>query len=756
MAITEEAKAVIDEEERVLREVLVSLEDQDRRSYDRLKIESERAREFTSRIVASSRDVDKQMLASDEAVAHGLSKMKREELKVLAKLLDSPYFARLVVEEKDARGVPKSIEYRIGSEANSECRILDWRKAPASKLYYEFKEGDEYSELILGREREGRVLLRHKLEIKKGELLHVSCRLGEFSKVNGEWQAGSGSRRARAFELPDVQSLITAEQFRTITEDADTAVVIQGIAGSGKTTVALHRLGWLRRQQGADAADGRCVVIVKSEALRTYIERSLPAIGLENVPVVTFHQWLEPMIASIWRFHGQGDEDSRPTLINSGDLGERRLKESQAIEQASEAYVADQLRRLRALFAGATVLSDSTRARIQKKFAEVESVETKPRPLLPVLQEVIAIAEAEVPTENPVRATWRDIERRLQLYREDLLTLLSKPELIIEHDRTNLIDRELVSRIAKLTKERFEQGEIEMSDVALISRFAQLKTGRLHSRAALPGTNNSGAGEGTELYSQITVDEVQDYSPSEIALIIDSVNKKEQLTLVGDAGQELRSQGAFVGWSRLTSLLGRHNASRFVELTVSHRSTLPIMRFAAHLGGRDLVREGRPGKPPLWYRCRKEQSAVTEALGWLERVTTRERNASVAVLCRDLAQARYLVSLLRPTFGEGVRQFDPRDLSAEEGIFVSDIVSVKGLEFPYILLWDVSVDKYEDDPLSRNLLYVAATRAIDRLALVTWRKPSPLLPRRSDLVRVVREEIEEEESPGREKPLFSE
>src|SRR5262245_51185384 len=128
MAVTPEAEALIAAEERCLESVLVELENQRGSGARRFAHEAKRAQDLSSQIVAAKRDVDKQMLASDEAVAHGLTKLKKEEVESIEKLLERPYFARIVLEENEGEKT-RTIEFRLGSASNLECRIIDWRRA---------------------------------------------------------------------------------------------------------------------------------------------------------------------------------------------------------------------------------------------------------------------------------------------------------------------------------------------------------------------------------------------------------------------------------------------------------------------------------------------------------------------------------------------------------------------------------------------------------------------------------------------------
>jgi len=664
MTLTPDQLTTIEEEKNILSSVLSSLQRQVNYHASRLRSEADRARELTSSLVAARRAEDKQMMASDEAVSHALKDRKEEELATLGKLMEKPYFARIVIEEEVGDDF-KEREYRIGFQANPECRIIDWRKAPISKLYYQYKEGDDFSEEIQGQERSGRVLLRNRVEIDKGEVHRISCRHGELQKTSEGWRAVMSPGRSRTGgdynKLPPVLSLITAEQFRAITEDVETAVLIQGIAGSGKTTVALHRLSWLLHENNSDLSPEECVVIVLSPSLQAYIQSSLPELQIDGMRVLTYKEW------------------------------------------------AGQLLELKKPFARPVDTCGSSVNRVKRSMA-----------LLKALEEFIAKGVSPI-TSSPIEAAI-DI----------LLKVLQHPADILRHDETKLIDADLIAR----TRQRFlanrEKGVFDEADDALILRVHQLfaeKQGRPRKR-----------------YRHVVVDEVQDLGPSQLATVIGSVEALHQLTLVGDVAQNLDESGSFPGWEKLMQhwQFGS-DMSRYLTLEVSHRSTLPIMKFAEHVQGKSTVKDGRQGRVPIWFRCGKESRGIAAIIDWLGRAVEKYPGALTAVLCRDRQEAKYAYSVLAPTFGPTVRLGDESSFSLEEGIVVSEIRQVKGLEFCNVLLWNPSSKSYGTSSLERNLLYVGITRAEENLCLVSWSRPSKLLPSpTSNLVRYLDLRLEEE------------
>ncbi len=673
MALQDDAKNIISHEETVLASVYDSLRSQRSRDVSRFGIENERARALTSQMVGAQRVEDKAMLASDEAVSHTLSDQKKRDVSTIDTLLKKPYFARIELQEEDQSGKVKVIEYKLGTAANPDCRIVDWRKAPIAKLYYEYKEGDEYSEEILGKERTGRVAVRNTLDIEKESLSKVVCRLGTFEREGGDWiQRGDASeRRTRrvAGELPEILSLITAEQFRMITEDAESAILIQGIAGSGKTTVALHRLAWLLHEENSPLKPAEAIVVVLSNVLKGYITRTLPKLEVHHVRVLTFKELAaETLCAQLPHL-----VESRGVLRRPADgsgRGIERVKKSMAILHALEEFV----------------------------------------------------------RKNP---------NSLDSYEQTLVKILSEPNIILENDETGLIDKELIKATRERTIQNIEHRTIDSADDALLLRLIELRTGNLNLKDGTPGR-----------YGHIVIDEVQDCSPVELACVVGGVKNPKDLTIVGDTSQRLDPHSTFPGWDKLRERWAfKDSMSRYMSLTVSHRSTLPIMKLADHIQGRDLVTEGRPGRVPIWFRCRKESDGIGAARDWLYKAMEKYPGNVTAVLCRDNHEAKFVVSLLAPTFGGAVRLGDELSFSFDEGIIVAPIKAVKGLEFTNVLIWNPSERTYPAHEETRNALYVAATRAEENLCIVSWARPSSVLPSfNSPLVRGIDMTPEEEDA----------
>lgn len=241
----------------------------------------------------------------------------------------TPYFGRMVLEEG-----PRRQQVLLGKVGVVEqgLAICDWRDAPVSRLYYEYDEGDEYEEQLGGRTREGTLALRRRVDIREGSLVEVQAGATALRmRTDGSWAAPSSRREERDdHRLPDIVSLITREQFQVVTRADAGVVLLRGRAGSGKTTVALHRIAYLHFQDPARFRPDRMMVVMFNKALQTYISRVLPELGVGGVAVETFHGWANRML----RLGGYN-----PTFQASTAPAVARLKRHPAVGELLRAHV---------------------------------------------------------------------------------------------------------------------------------------------------------------------------------------------------------------------------------------------------------------------------------------------------------------------------------------------------------------------------------------------------------------------------------
>jgi DNA helicase-2/ATP-dependent DNA helicase PcrA len=601
------------------------------------------ARDLTSQIVATRRGEDKAALASDEAVAHGLAHLRKNKSSGLESLAEQPYFARVVMVEEGTE-----IEFKLGTASFPQQRIIDWRKAPISKLYYDYREGEDFSETIQGQDRNGIIQLRRSYQGVENQLHRIETAQGVITRTNQGWRVQSIHPSLSRTEehdghLPPILSLITAEQFALITRNAQKPIVIQGIAGSGKTTVALHRLAWLLHEDNSDAEPEKCLVVMFNRSLKAYVETTLPELKIRSVPIRTFSQWANDLLNDLIgpRPRGTFEKGRELELFKSSSLCLKLLFE----------YVAEKPH-------------SKNKSFVEDLFEFYSSLQKK----------------------DPL---WR----RWELVRDQL-------------------------------KSQTEKKICELQDDPLLLHLIYAEHGFYPARSA----------KSLGLCDHLVIDEAQDFGSVEIRALLNALDHERTVTIVGDVAQKIVGGRDFGGWDELLKDAG-FTETMPISLTVSFRSTQEIMEVAEHLRGQKFSQKentssGRRGPPPTFRRV-ENPTVLPHRIGqWIAARQKDSPRSLSAILCRWPKQAVQLMEELRKIGYPAVRLGHRENFDFSPGITLTNVHQVKGLEFRNVLIVEPSEENYKSTSEEEaNLLYVAVTRAEERLDFIGTQKASSLLPK---------------------------
>jgi DNA helicase-2/ATP-dependent DNA helicase PcrA len=263
----------------------------------------------------------------------------------------SPYFAHLRLAED---GRERDVCLGRATWIRGDVRVVDWRHAPVARVFYRHRQGESYEERFGGRRVEGRVTARRTLAIRAGRLERVDAPEGSFLRdpdVEGGWRRGpaaaprllggqgaalrahglgagagrrlgtdpGGARRRADKRLPEIAGLLDPEQYELIGRPAPGLLGVRGSAGSGKTTVALHRIAHLAYQDPRlDSA--RTLVLTFSPALRDYVGHVLPALGVERVRPLAFAEWAAAQRQRLWPELPRAAGDDAPAPVRRAKL----------------------------------------------------------------------------------------------------------------------------------------------------------------------------------------------------------------------------------------------------------------------------------------------------------------------------------------------------------------------------------------------------------------------------------------------------
>jgi DNA helicase-2/ATP-dependent DNA helicase PcrA len=599
----------------------------------------------------------------------------------------SPYFAHLQLAEDD-----ESRDLFLGRATciDSGLRIVDWRNAPVSKIFYRYRQGEDYEETFGGRRREGYVKARRTLRIRDARLDRIEAPEGIFLEDGGAWnqleearsklrggeatamrghEVGEaegrrlgtdleGSRRRADKRLPEITGLIDPAQFELITRPGAGFLTIRGSAGSGKTTVALHRIAYLAYADEQIDSD-RTLFLVFSGALRNYVRHVLPALGVENVRIATFHDWAAELRRRHFPHLPKDYRDDAPAEV-------QRLKLHPGSAEALERHIA----------------------------------------------------------ETPGPRTGRQAI-------DDFMSALTRADLLrecCEHHSPGAFSRDAIRRAVEWNRRRHEEifggsgdGETGLNpeDDALLLRAWQLRVGPLRYRQERPLR-----------YRHVAIDEVQDFAPVEVRVLLDCLDREQSITLAGDTQQHVAAQGGFTSWSEFLQQLGVPG-SAVETLRVSYRSPREIVQFARAVLG-DLAEDEDPetprsGPPVELFRFTDRGACVVFLGDVLAELMSEEPLASVAILTPSAESSQLYYEGLSRGELPGLRRVTQGDFTFAPGVEVTEIEQAKGLEFDYVILVDVSPAHYPDDAPARRRLHVGATRAVHQLWLTCVGTPSRLV-----------------------------
>jgi DNA helicase-2/ATP-dependent DNA helicase PcrA len=707
--------------------------------------------------------------------------LTRAELQIMLVDANAPYFGHLRLRERVAGRGEVERDVLIGratfTDSKARVHIVDWRNAPVSQLYYCYPEGSDYEETFGEREVEGDIVARRTLTIEKGELLRVACPQGVWVKDQGRspgapatWRRtelplhelaggersatrplprrgvlGAGPEEAQRLDrhLPEIAALIDPRQFEIMTGRSSGVVVIQGGAGSGKTTIGLHRLAYLNFAHPDRFPAKRMVVVTQGAALAAYIGQVLPALGVPSVPVLTFQEWAERELrrAIPWLRATVSDDvvpavtrvKSHPALLHELE----RRATAPAAKRGRNAVVelwAD-------LLTDRPLLSSLLHHQDELRVSEAD-IDEAHRLMVTRVNAIVSRDPRERPPEK--KKSWakrRAAERARVEELKDIRTWTSLGQP--DSPRGKSVDDDLPEHVRRVEAERDEvdddenvRGEIGIDGERTEDDLPILDVDDL---AILLRANQLLRKSDSPLH-HLFVDEAQDLSPTKLAALIGktapgghpgSGRQVPSVTLAGDTAQRLFLDNGFGDWRAVLGHLGLAHVA-IEPLRIAYRSTREILALARHAMGPlpiDVPAEARrSGAPVEAFSFSAVGAAVAFVAEALRDLLVREPRATVALLARYPEQAdRYFEGLRRAEVAS-LRRVRAQDFTFRPGIDVTDVRQVKGLEFDYVVMLDVNATSYGADDESRHLFHIAATRAAHQLWLVVTGQPSALIP----------------------------
>lgn len=595
-----------------------------------------------------------------------------ERKRKLMKLGQSPYFGRIdFINRDNERSVIYIGIYSFADEAQRTNLIYDWR-APVSSMFYDFELGEAFYATPSGTIH-GSIALKRQYKIRDGRMefmiendinIHDDVLQRELAKSSDE-------------KMKNIVATIQRDQNAVIRNEDARVMVIQGVAGSGKTSIALHRIAFLLYRFRDTIAARDILIISPNKVFADYISNVLPELGEEHIPEMGMEELAADLLESKYKFQTFFEQVSMLLDEHDPDFIERiRYKSSfeflsklnqYLIHVENNYFTAADLR------VGGIIVPS---AFILQRFKAYHRVPILKRPELVVkdVQTYLRDATRRKLKGNEKTKIWESIPRMFRfsnvqdLYR-DFYSWVGKPGFFrIDHSMT-----------------------LEYADVFALIYFRIRLEG-------LPAYDH---------VKHLLVDEMQDYTPVQYAVLSRLFICKK--TILGDVSQTVNPYSA----SSAETIERVFPQADIVKLFRSYRSTMEITAFAQRITPNpDIIPMERHGNEPAMIRFSSGAEEL-EAIGQMIHDFRSSGKHSLGIIFKTLRQAEEAYEVLK---AQGVHLLTADSTSFKEGAVITTAHLAKGLEFDEVIVPFASAQNYRSE-VDRSMLYIACTRAMHQLTL---------------------------------------
>ncbi|CAM4226349.1 RNA polymerase recycling motor HelD [Listeria booriae] len=688
-----------------------------------------------------------EFLAERELTHHHRDKA----LQILRKLKDSPYFARVDFTPDDTNETtPIYIGIAgLSNETEDDYLIYDWR-APISSMYYDFSPGPaEYAsmEKIIS----GTMDLKRQFIIRHGELqsmFDTNVAIGD--ELLKEVLGNNASDK-----MKNIVATIQKEQNQIIRNIKNNYLIVQGVAGSGKTSVALQRAAYLLYHYKEKLNNDNMLLFSPNPLFSSYIASVLPDLGETSIQQLTFQAYVEKRLGKHLTIESPFSQmEYLLTTENAARKAGIRFKASLAFKEYIDQY-AEQLSTGGLVFKnialrGNIIISKEAIGAYFYSLDHTISIPNRMSMTKDWLLEELAFLEKEERDKDWVK----DEAELLEI--EDYTEVYHDLQDNAEDDTFDDFDKELKILTAKIARKYFRKIRAAVSKLKFLHITALYK--KLFDvqadGASLPENWDAVCVytleslrqkellyEDTSPYmyledkltrlktntqiKHLFIDEAQDYSPFQF-FVLQQLFPSARMTILGDIHQAiymhtLNSATLFSGEEVQTD-----NTEK-IELHKSYRSTRQIVDFTRHLLVADLAIEPfeRDGEKPSFVLCMNEQERDAKLRHTLSGLVGKEYG-TIAVICKTAAESAAMYELLSPAFD--VQLATEHSYSYDSGIIVLPAYLAKGIEFDAVIIPDASAHNYEKS-FEQNLFYTACTRAMHELVLFAVGGKTPFMNR---------------------------
>ncbi|PKG24985.1 RNA polymerase recycling motor HelD [Niallia nealsonii] len=679
------------------------------------------------------------------------------ELNILQRILNAPYFARIDYQMKDkkTKGVYYIGKTSLYEKETQQPIIVDWR-SPIANVYYDGRLGEvsyEANDEII----EGHLSLKRQYKIEQGKLIdYQDIDLTTTDELLQESLAGKADQR-----LTEIITTIQAEQNEVIRADLNRPIIVQGAAGSGKTTIALHRISYFIYHYAKYFQPEQLMILAPNHMFIGYLADALPDLGVEKIRQTTYVDYVRlcigkniKMVKSTEKLisllhHSLEKEDMIKWLARfKGSLTYKKIIDNYLKDICDNMCPKEDFRIEKFPLYGA------------KKLRRLFTTEYNYLPLVKRKEKIKGILQADLKRKKNIIFTKLTekyeaaLDRALQIKDDEKRKERVVYFLDTKAERLDTVKKEAASAVRKYaakmpvdtlygyyqqlfaSKEEFKKyagdflSEEELDFmVDFQATLLQEKKVEIEDFGALFYLQYKIFGIDKKYRAKnVVIDEVQDYSDFQLYALKAGL-ETDMFTLVGDLAQGIHSYRGLKNWETLKNTV--FPRANYMTLQKSYRTTIEIMQMANDvlaLLDEDLPKVKpvvRHGEKPIFYSFQSQKDLAEKVDARIQTVQ-KEGYHSIAVIGKTEEECKKIYKHLKKS-----KNYEVQLLRENEGLKKGHVIIVpsylsKGLEFDAVVIF--SLDEYfRLEEIEIKLLYVAMTRPMHKLYLFAKHKKDLLL-----------------------------
>lgn len=651
----------------------------------------------------------------------------RQLEKKYERVLLSPYFARMdFVEKGEERAEKCYIGVSNLINDNFDFLVYDWR-APISSMFYDHEIGEADYKCPEGTV-EGKLILKRQYKINNGKIEYM---FDSNLKIDDEVLQDILSKSTDS-KMKAIVTTIQREQNKVIRNEEYKNLIVQGPAGSGKTSVALHRIAYLLYKHRDKITPQNIVIFSPNDIFNEYISNVLPELGEDNMCQTTFKEYMDKALSS--ELNKENYSEMMEYILASKKDAAYEIRINNIKFKASMEFIDILKRYVTFIEKVDRSFTDITfRGKLIISSQDLEELFFKDYVQLPLKRRLQKIRERILFLLKPYE------EHRIEEVADELRnsrSYLDKTE-IMEHS-TSMVKDELkenyyeINRMTEFNlvdiyKTLFENLEFFLRDskikydekkIVEIKSYTleNLKVRKLNYEDQLSILYLKGAlGDlpKTSEIKYVIIDEAQDYSPLQYEIFYQLFNHSN-MTILGDLNQSI-NPFINVGDYKNISHIFTEDSTCIINLTKSYRSTIEITKFSRRLLNKEIGAQcvERSGDEPLLLGF-SDEAAIKEKLLEDIKIYNEKDYKSIGIITRTAKEANEVYNFLKD-------KINIRAIMKDDDEYVSDTLIIpaylaKGLEFDVVLIYNAGDENYSCEE-ERLLLYTACTRALHVLCV---------------------------------------